>query len=56
MPFCLGGSPHVAISSRPARGAGGPDAGRMVVIKDAGHFLHLEKPGAVNDHILAWIG
>jgi pimeloyl-ACP methyl ester carboxylesterase len=30
-------------------------ASRMMVIKDAGHFLHLEKPGAVNDHILTWI-
>jgi len=28
---------------------------RMVVIEDAGHFLHLEKPGEVNEHILAWI-
>jgi pimeloyl-ACP methyl ester carboxylesterase len=28
---------------------------RMVVIEDAGHFLHLEKPGEVNQHILAWI-
>lgn len=28
---------------------------RMVVIDDAGHFLHLEKPGEVNDHILTWI-
>jgi pimeloyl-ACP methyl ester carboxylesterase len=28
---------------------------RMVVIDDAGHFLHLEKPGEVNDHILAWV-
>jgi pimeloyl-ACP methyl ester carboxylesterase len=28
---------------------------RMIVIDDAGHFLHLEKPGEVNDHILAWI-
>jgi len=24
------------------------------VIEDAGHFLHVEKPGEVNDHILAW--
>jgi pimeloyl-ACP methyl ester carboxylesterase len=28
---------------------------RMVVIEDAGHFPHLEKPGQVNEHILAWI-
>jgi pimeloyl-ACP methyl ester carboxylesterase len=27
----------------------------MVVIGDAGHFLHLEKPGEVNDHILTWV-
>jgi pimeloyl-ACP methyl ester carboxylesterase len=29
---------------------------RMVVIENAGHFLHLEKPGEVNEHILNWIG
>jgi pimeloyl-ACP methyl ester carboxylesterase len=28
---------------------------RMIVIDDAGHFLHLEKPSAVNDHILSWV-
>ena len=28
---------------------------RMVVIEDAGHFLHLEKPGEVNEHVLAWV-
>jgi pimeloyl-ACP methyl ester carboxylesterase len=28
---------------------------RMVVIDDAGHFLQLEKPGEVNDHILTWV-
>jgi pimeloyl-ACP methyl ester carboxylesterase len=28
---------------------------RMIVIEDAGHFLHVEKPGEVNDHILAWV-
>src|SRR5712691_3414567 len=28
---------------------------RMIVIDDAGHFLHLEKPHEVNDHILAWV-
>ena len=28
---------------------------RMVVIENAGHFLHLEKPGEVNEHILTWL-
>lgn len=28
---------------------------RMIVIEDAGHFLHLEMPAEVNDHILGWI-
>jgi pimeloyl-ACP methyl ester carboxylesterase len=28
---------------------------RIVVIEDAGHFLHLEKPGEVNSRILAWV-
>ena len=28
---------------------------RMIVIDDAGHFLHLEEPGRVNDHILSWV-
>jgi pimeloyl-ACP methyl ester carboxylesterase len=28
---------------------------RMVVIEHAGHFLQLERPAEVNDHILAWI-
>jgi pimeloyl-ACP methyl ester carboxylesterase len=28
---------------------------RMIVIGEAGHFLHLEKPGEVNNHILAWV-
>jgi pimeloyl-ACP methyl ester carboxylesterase len=27
---------------------------RMAVVDDAGHFLHLEKPHEVHDHILAW--
>ena len=30
-------------------------ASRMIVIEDAGHFLHLEKPAEVNEHILAWV-
>ena len=28
---------------------------RMIVIEHAGHFLHLERPGEVNGHILAWV-
>ena len=28
---------------------------RMIVIDDAGHLLHLEEPGQVNDHILSWV-
>jgi pimeloyl-ACP methyl ester carboxylesterase len=27
----------------------------MEVIEGVGHFLHLERPGAVNERILAWI-
>jgi pimeloyl-ACP methyl ester carboxylesterase len=28
---------------------------RMIVIEDAGHFLHLEQSGRINDHILSWV-
>jgi pimeloyl-ACP methyl ester carboxylesterase len=28
---------------------------RMAVIEHAGHFLQLERPGEVNDHILEWV-
>jgi len=28
---------------------------RVVVIEEAGHFLHLERPAEVNEHILAWV-
>jgi pimeloyl-ACP methyl ester carboxylesterase len=40
-----------------ARGAEGllAPSSRMVVIDNAGHFLHLEKPGEVAGHIIAWI-
>jgi pimeloyl-ACP methyl ester carboxylesterase len=40
--------------ARGAEGALAPPS-RLAVIEDAGHFLHLEKPGEVNDHILAWV-
>jgi pimeloyl-ACP methyl ester carboxylesterase len=39
-----GAEPHLAPGSR------------MVVIENAGHFLHLERPREVNEHILAWVG
>lgn len=40
-----------------ARGAEGllAPSSRMIVIDNAGHFPHLEKPGEVAGHILAWI-
>jgi pimeloyl-ACP methyl ester carboxylesterase len=28
---------------------------RMLVIEHTGHFMQLERPGEVNDHILAWV-
>jgi pimeloyl-ACP methyl ester carboxylesterase len=28
---------------------------RMIVVEDAGHFLHLEQPATVNEHILGWL-
>jgi pimeloyl-ACP methyl ester carboxylesterase len=40
-----------------ARGAEGllAPSSRMIVVEDAGHFLHVEKPAEVNEHILAWV-
>jgi pimeloyl-ACP methyl ester carboxylesterase len=54
----LHGAADGCISVELARGAEGllTPSSRMVVIDDAGHFLHLEKPGEVAGHILAWIG
>jgi len=53
----LHGARDGCISVELARGAEHllAPSSRMVVIDDAGHFLHLEKPGEVNDHILAWV-
>jgi pimeloyl-ACP methyl ester carboxylesterase len=27
----------------------------MEVVEGVGHFLHVEKPAAVNDRVLAWV-
>jgi pimeloyl-ACP methyl ester carboxylesterase len=53
----LHGAADGCIGADLARGAEGllAPSSRMVVIDDAGHFLHLEKPGEVAGHILAWI-
>jgi pimeloyl-ACP methyl ester carboxylesterase len=53
----LHGAADGCIKAELARGAERllAPSSRMVVIEDAGHFLHLEKPGEVNDHILAWV-
>jgi pimeloyl-ACP methyl ester carboxylesterase len=32
-----------------------PAGSRMVIVPDAGHFLHLERPGEVNRLILGWV-
>jgi pimeloyl-ACP methyl ester carboxylesterase len=53
----LHGAADGCISAELARGAERllAPSSRMVVIEDAGHFLHVERPGEVNEHILAWI-
>ena len=53
----LHGSADGCIGVELARGAERllAPSSRMVVIDDVGHFPHLEKPGEVNDHILAWV-
>jgi pimeloyl-ACP methyl ester carboxylesterase len=32
-----------------------PPGSRLVMVPDAGHFLHLEQPAEVNRHIIAWV-
>jgi pimeloyl-ACP methyl ester carboxylesterase len=53
----LHGAADGCISAGLARGAEQflAPSSRMIVIQDAGHFLHLEKPAEVNDHILDWV-
>jgi len=53
----LHGATDGCIGVELARGAEGllAPSSRMVVIDDAGHFLHLERPDDVNEHILAWV-
>ena len=51
------GASDGCISADLARGAEQflAPSSRMIVIEEAGHFLHLEKPAEINDHILGWI-
>jgi pimeloyl-ACP methyl ester carboxylesterase len=53
----LHGAADGCIGAELARGAERllAPSSRMVVIENAGHFPHLERPGEVNEHILAWI-
>jgi pimeloyl-ACP methyl ester carboxylesterase len=53
----LHGSADGCIGADLVRDAGrhlGPNS-EMKVVQDVGHFLHLEEPGQVNEHILAWV-
>jgi pimeloyl-ACP methyl ester carboxylesterase len=52
--LCLHGFPDTAHTGRhllPALAG----AGFHAVAPDVGHFLHLEKPAEVNEHILGWV-
>jgi pimeloyl-ACP methyl ester carboxylesterase len=53
----LHGASDGCISADLARGAEPllAPGSQMVIIDDLGHFLHLEKPAEVNEHIIAWI-
>jgi pimeloyl-ACP methyl ester carboxylesterase len=54
----LHGSRDGCISAGLARGAERylAPGSRMMMVEDAGHFLHLDQPGKVNEHILGWVG
>jgi pimeloyl-ACP methyl ester carboxylesterase len=53
----LHGACDGCISAELARGAERylAPGSRMIVVEDAGHFLQLEQPVTVNEHILAWL-
>jgi pimeloyl-ACP methyl ester carboxylesterase len=53
----LHGAADGCISADFARNAAGflAPSSRIVVIEGVGHFLQLEKPGEVNDQIVAWV-
>jgi len=53
----LHGSDDGCIVARLARRAGPllAPSSRVIVVDGVGHFLHLEKPGEINDHVLAWV-
>ena len=53
----LHGAADGCIRAELARGAEAllAPSSRMIVVEDAGHFLQLEKPAEVNEHILAWV-
>ena len=33
-----------------------PEGGRLIVLEDTGHFVHIEQPGLVSDLILEFLG
>jgi pimeloyl-ACP methyl ester carboxylesterase len=53
----LHGARDGCISAELARGAERylAPGSRMIVVEDAGHFLQLERPATINEHILSWL-